>query len=188
MKKFYKTLLSLWLLIFFVACAHDHEEKKYSCTIGGDGMAPTTTYQATSCAALPAEGVKIQVLNLTVPTGETFGLRFYTNPAEDILNNAGGIQIEFTDTNVSAGFANGATPTSRNKGAATSFCIEVHDITKEKHVQVFPGESCRGTTLIDLDDSTASALSNRAVAYKRTNSSVTIGSIRIKKDAHGHNH
>ncbi|MCS6984095.1 MAG: hypothetical protein NZM25_03065 [Leptospiraceae bacterium] len=183
---------SLFPLLYFVviSCKHEHEEEKYSCQIDGTSLHIAADFQKAPCDNLPPEGIKIKITGLTVPPGQDLRLRFYTNPnvPSTNLNDAGGLELKFTDSQVGADFAQGEPATSNAHTGANSFCIEIHDITKEKHTQIFSGDECQGNLTLNHSESTAPTPATRAVSYRRPDSGVIVGQIKIEKEKHGHEH
>lgn len=188
-----KKVFSITIAAFlFYQCKHEHDhEEKYSCSINGADLAVSgANFARANCENLPPEGIKVKVNNLVVPSGQIFALRFFTDPnvSSANINDTSGIEVRWDNTQLFADFAGGENFSANPHGGANSFCIEIHDLTKEKHVQIYSGSECSGTLLLNHSESTAPTPSTRGMSYRRSDNSVTVGNISLEGDKDGHQH
>lgn len=190
MKKSKFTLLTITTILFsfaLISCANESEEKEshasnYSCQ--QTTFTKDNGWQKSTCVDLPTQ-VNIKLEGLKVPTGETLTMRFFAE------NETKGFILKFTPAQVSAQITGGKPAITGVVDLATAknFCIEIHDITNEKHVQVYYNtETCSGTALVDYDDDAAPAVTSRDVRYQFSKDTIDLAELHIEKEGTAHSH
>jgi hypothetical protein len=180
-----KLLITLSMVIFLSNCADEDAATAaaYECKLESFTFDGNT--QATTCATLPTS-IKAVVEDVVVPTGETLTIYFFGT------DGSSGYTVAFTPTSVSADLVDGATATSASKSFTTaqSVCIEIHDITSDQHIQIFDGEACTGTAIVDHEDPAGTAATVREVRYNGSTNgaTVTLAELHITQDATDHVH
>ena len=184
--KKYGNLLALVSLLSYCE-NHDHSETTtaYECKIESADFTFDGTNKATTCATMPTE-ITAKVEDLVVPAGKSYTLYLYGT------DGTSGYTVTFNQTSITADLAGGATATASTAtldlSTASSFCVTVHDITVEKHILVYSGETCSGTKLVDHEDDGGTAATLRNVYYKGTDTNVTLTELHITSSSGGHSH
>ncbi|MCB1199705.1 MAG: hypothetical protein KDK41_03610 [Leptospiraceae bacterium] len=184
MKK-YLLFSTIALVAFLGACAHDHSDGEAAFDCKQTNFTFNGTSQSVTCPDLPTQ-VKIKVESLVVPNGQTFTFKPFSSADDN------GYEIVFTHNSISARIF-GRTATTVSTGidftSAKNACIEIHDITKEKHVQVYYNtETCSGTAVVDYDDDAATAPTSRAARYTGSGGTIALNELHFQKDATAHVH
>lgn len=163
----------------------------YECKV--ESFTFDNTTQATACETLPTE-INVVVEDLIVPEGKRVDLHLFAT------DDSSGYQVIFqTSSGNTVVYAN-LTGTTEGKTATgvllgtnlytvpQTFCIQIHDITADQHILVYPGSTCSGTALVDHEDAAASAATLRTVYYKGTDTNATLAELHITTASGTHDH
>lgn len=153
--------LSALLIFLYLSCSHN-EEENFFCQKSSSEISDNTNFTLLGCNPLLNE-VKIEISNLSVSSGGNFTVYAYAD------NAASGLAVSFTHNRIDI-LRDGnsvANNTSVNSENANTYCLEIHDVTRETHVQVFQG-GCSSTLLFEFNAGIAFSPSTKNLGYKRS--------------------
>lgn len=166
-------------------CSNDKDEETYDC-IQNSGLVfdGTANYREVNCLGVP-NNIQIRLSSVVVPAGGELIFRPYSS------SNADGFYVGITSNAITTAAANGTSgavtfTSSVDFTTAKNSCIEIHDVTKEKHILAYYNrEDCFGSASIDSANALVT-FSGNSVRYAGT-AGVSVGQVYLKKtQSHTH--
>lgn len=188
MKKFKLLTISTLLIAAaaFTGCANEEDEKTESTftevEIEGSEMTKNDSLVEVT-SSLPEE-IIIKVTNLKVPSGQTLYLYPYSSDGSD------GYEVFFEHDGVTVKNHGAATTSSKatvTNTTAQKYCIEIHDVNKENHIQIWNDDHCEGTVTAEADGGSAPGGTASTKFQYKASSGITVDEIHISAGG-GHDH